>query len=229
MNTTARPINFKMNEYLSQGYELLKKDFGNFLLAFIFCGILSLIPFCGMLAVGNFYKYCRKVNKGIPANPSEIFNFEDFSSYIIFQLIIIGAVLLIYIPMLFTIPFTAQGEEPSPLFAMLFIPYMFLVAIAIIIISIKAFYIPGLISLGGIKDIKTAWNMSNTMTKDNMLSIFLYSIVVSFLAQLGILACGIGLLITLPYLYTTNYFAFEDAIKQIEHDEIKEIGLKNEF
>ncbi|GAB0156631.1 hypothetical protein CHRYSEOSP005_18980 [Chryseobacterium sp. Alg-005] len=226
---TARPINFKFNEYLNKGYELLKKDFGNFLLAFIFCMVLSIIPFCGLMAAGNFYKYCRKVNRGQQANPSEIFNFDDFSAYIIYQLIIIGIVLAIYIPMLFVVPFMGNGEQPSPVFGLFFMFYVFLIVIAIIYLALKAFYIPALISLGGVRDIKTAWNMSKIMTKDNLLSIFLFSIVISFLSQLGVLLCGIGLLITLPYLYTTHYFAFEDAIQQIEYDEIKEIGQKNEY
>ncbi|MBB4807042.1 ABC-type multidrug transport system fused ATPase/permease subunit [Chryseobacterium defluvii] len=226
---TAKPINFKFNEYLNKGYELLKKDFGNFILALVFCIILSIIPFCGMMAIGNFYKYCRNVNRGLPANPSDIFNFDDFGAYIIYQLIIIGVVLAIYIPMLFVAPFMGGGEEPSPVFSIFLFLYMLLVIVAIFVIALKAFYIPALISLGGVKDIKTAWNMSKIMTRDNLLSIFLFSIVVSFLSQLGVILCGIGLLITLPYMYTTHYFAFEDAIQQIEHDEIKEIGLKNEF
>ncbi|RKS96738.1 hypothetical protein [Chryseobacterium defluvii] len=229
MKATARPIDFKFNDYLNKGYELLKKDFGNFFLAFIFCMVLSIIPFCGLMAAGNFYKYCRKVNNGIPANPSEIFNFDDFSSYIIYQLIIIGIVFAIYIPMFFVLPFMGHNEEPSPVFGLFFMFYVFLIMIVIIFLALKAFYIPALISLGGVKDIKTAWNMSKIMTKNNLLSIFLFSIVISFLSQLGILLCGIGILITMPYLYTTHYFAFEDAIQQIEYDEIKEIGHKNEY
>ncbi|ROH96198.1 DUF4013 domain-containing protein [Chryseobacterium daecheongense] len=229
MKMTARPINFKFNEYLNKGYELLKKDFGNFVLAFIFCMVLSIIPFCGIMAVGNFYKYCRKVNKGEQANPSDIFNFDDFAAYIIFQLIIIGIVFSIYIPMFFVFPFMGHGEEPSPVLGVFFIFYIFLIIIVIIFLSLKAFYIPALISLGGVKDIKTAWNMSKIMTKDNLLSILLFSIVISFLSQIGILLCGIGILITMPYFYTTHYFAFEDAMQQIEYDEIKEIGQKNEY
>lgn len=229
MKATAKPIDFKFNEYLNKGYELLKKDFGNFILAFIFCMILSIIPFCGLMAAGNFYKYCRKVNRGQQASPSDIFNFDDFSSYIIYQLIIIGIVLAIYIPMLLVVPFTGHTDEPSPVFGVFFMMYAIIIAIFVFFLAMKAFYIPALISLGGVKDIKTAWNMSKIMTKNNLLSIFLFSIVVSFLSQLGIIACGIGVFITIPYLYTTHYFAFEDAIQQIEHDEIKEIGEKNEY
>lgn len=67
------------------------------------------------------------------------------------------------------------------------------------------------------------------MTKDNLLTIFLYSLVVGILAQVGIVACGIGILVTLPFMYTSQYFAFEDAMSQIDHDEISEIGVQETY
>ncbi|RMZ60654.1 hypothetical protein D1632_01325 [Chryseobacterium nematophagum] len=228
MDIKAKPIDFKFNEYLSKGYELLKKDFGNILLAVFFCIIMSIIPFCGFLAMGNLYKFLKKVNKGQQASAGEIFNFDNFTSYFILQLIIIGGVLLFYIPLLFMLPVIKSGHEPSGNFLLFFIPYFIILYIAIIIISLKGFYIPGLISLGGIKDIKTAWSMSVVMSKNNLLSIFLFSLVVSIIGQLGIILCGIGVFLTIPFIYTAHYCAFEDAFEQVENDEIKEIGLKNE-
>lgn len=231
MNIKAKPIEFKLNEYLNKGLELLKKDFGNFLVAYIVCVVMSIIPFCGLLAMGNFYKYCRKVNKGEQASAGEIFNFDDFLPYFIVQLILIAAIIVLYIPMFVFIPFAsmAGGEDISPAFGLFMVPYMLIIFIAIFIVALLGFYIPGLISLKKVHDIKTAWSMSRIMTKNNLLSIFLFTIVVGFLSQLGILLCGIGILITMPYFYTTHYFAFEDAVQQIEYDEIKEIGSKNEF
>lgn len=231
MNIKAKPIEFKLSEYLNKGFELLKKDFGNFMVAYILCIVMSIIPFCGLLAMGNFYKYCRKVNKGEPASVGDIFNFDDFLPYFIVQLIILAGVFVLYIPLFALIPLTAMtgGEDPSPVFAVFMVPYIFIIVIAVFIVALLGFYIPALISLKKIYDIKTAWSMSRIMTKNNLLSIFLFAIVVGFLSQIGILACGIGILITMPYFYTTHYFAFEDAIQQIEYDEIKEIGSKNEF
>ncbi|WP_261510358.1 hypothetical protein [Chryseobacterium paludis] len=231
MNIKAKPIEFKLSEYLNKGFELLKKDFGNFMVAYILCIVMSIIPFCGLLAMGNFYKYCRKVNKAEPASVGDIFNFDDFLPYFIVQLIILAGVFVLYIPLFALIPLTAMtgGEDPSPVFAIFMVPYIFIIVIAVFIVALLGFYIPALISLKKIYDIKTAWSMSRIMTKNNLLSIFLFAIVVGFLSQIGILACGIGILITMPYFYTTHYFAFEDAIQQIEYDEIKEIGSKNEF
>ncbi|WP_292009847.1 hypothetical protein [Chryseobacterium sp.] len=233
MRSVVKPVEFKFNDYLSKGLELIKKDFGNFILAYFFCMIMAIIPLCGLLAMGNFYKYCKKLDRGEMVGAGEIFNFDDFMPYFILQLIIIGGFFALYIPFFIFIPMAGLlggiggGNEASSVFMVLFM-FLYLAAFifAIFYFALKGFYIPGLISLNKTTDIKTAWNMSKVMTKNNLLLIFLFAIVVCFLAQLGVLACGIGLLVTMPYYYTTHYFAFEDAIQQIGYDEIKEIGLK---
>lgn len=231
MKISAKPINFKFNDYLSNGYEFLKNNFGNLFVAFLLCIVMSIIPFCSFLAIGNFYKYCRNLKAGRQASPGDIFNFDNFMAYFVLQLILIGAVLLLCFPMMIFMPVAAManGGEPSAGLPIFVVIYMIAMYIVILIVSLKAFYMIGLISLGGVRDIKTAWQMSSTMSKGNLLSIFLFSLVVSILGQLGILACGIGLFLTLPFVHTSHYFAYEDALQQVGNDEIKEIGSKNEF
>ena len=73
-----KPVEFKFGEYFNKGFELFKKDMGTFILAFIFVLIMSLIPFCGFLGIGNFLKLARKINYGQQTSASEIFNFDDF-------------------------------------------------------------------------------------------------------------------------------------------------------
>lgn len=224
----AKPVNFKLGEYISNGFEFLKNNFGSILGAFLLCILMCIIPFCGLLAVGNFYRYCRDLKAGKPVSAGDIFNFDNFTPYFIMQLILFGAVLLIYIPMFFMIPMMAD-RDPSAGPPFIFMVYAFVIYIAILIVSLKAFYMPALISLAGVTEVKTAWNMSVKMGKGNLLSIFLYSLVVGILGQLGIIACFVGLIFTLPLVYVCNYFAFEDAMKQVTYDEIQEIGIKNEL
>lgn len=228
MKINAKPVNFKLGEYISNGYEFLKSNFGNLFGAFLLTMLMSIIPFCGFLAIGNFYKYCRDLRAGKQVSAGDIFNFDDFMPYLILQLILIGGILLIYIPMIFVLPSMAD-RDPSAGPPAFFMVYIFVIYIAILIVCLKGFYMPALISLGRVTDIKTAWNMSLTMGKGNLLSIFLYSLVIGFLGQLGIIACVIGLIFTLPLVYTSHYFAYEDAMQQVTRDEIQEIGTKNEF
>ncbi|NIF07281.1 hypothetical protein F3J23_17820 [Chryseobacterium sp. Tr-659] len=230
---TPKPVNFKLGEYINKGFEFLKKDFGDIFVAFLVCLIMSIIPFCGLLAVGNLYKYLQKRSRNQPASSGDIFDFKDFMPYLILQLIVFGGVLLLYIPLIIVMALTGAmsdgGNEANPMVMLFMFPYLFLIIAAIYYFVLKGFYIIPLISLKGINDIKQAWNISKVMTKGNLLSIFLFSFVVSLLAQVGILACGIGIFLTIPFLYTANYFAYEDAIEQIERDEITEIGSKNEY
>lgn len=233
VNLVPKPINFKFGEYINKGFEFLKKDFGNVFVAFLMCFIMSIIPFCGLLAMGNLYKYFRKLNKNQAASPGEIFDFKDFMPYFLLQLILFAGVIVLYIPLMvvFALVGLASGNngEPNPGVMIFVIPYLFLMIAAIYYFLLKAFYIIPLISFKGITDIQTAWNISKVMTKGNLWTILLFSFVASLLSQIGILACGIGLLLTMPFMYAANYFAYEDAIQQIEYDEITEIGSKNEF
>ncbi|WP_027372949.1 MULTISPECIES: DUF4013 domain-containing protein [Chryseobacterium] len=232
VNVMPKPVDFKLGEYINKGFELLKKDFGNIFVAFLVCCIMSIIPFCAVLAMGNLYKYLQRIHRNQPASPGDIFDFKDFMPYFILQLIIFGGIALLYIPLIIILALTgamSQPDNPNPA-AMIFVfPYIFIMVAAIYYFVLKAFYIVPLISLKGMNDIKTAWNISKVMTKGNLLSIFLFSLVVSLLSQIGVLACGIGIFLTMPFMYTANYFAYEDAIHQIEHDEITEIGSKNEY
>lgn len=232
VNLTPKPINFKLGEYINKGFELLKKDFGNIFVAFLVCFIMSIIPFCGLLAMGNLYKYLQRLNRNQPASPGDIFDFKDFMPYFMLQLIVFGGVLLLYIPLFAVLGISgalSEHNEPNPMVSLFMFPYIFLLIAAIYYFVLKGFYIIPLISLKGIREVKEAWNISKIMSKGNLLSIFLFSLVVSILSQIGIIACGIGIFLTLPFLYTANYFAYEDALQQIEYDEIIEIGSKNEF
>lgn len=227
----AQTVNFKLGDYLNKAFELLKKDFGGILGGFLVCMLMSLIPFCGYLAMGNFYKFLRNKSKGLPASAGDIFNFDDFMPYFILQLIVVAGIVALYIPLIIMIPATSymdpeMGRTGLPLF---FYLYMMVFYVALFFFIVKAFYLPALISLKGVKDLKTAWRMSLAMTKNNFWNILLFSIVAGLIGSLGMIACGIGLILTLPFAYAANYYAYEDALQQTGHDEITEIGIKEKF
>ncbi|WP_265428933.1 hypothetical protein [Chryseobacterium sp. YIM B08800] len=233
VNLTPKPINFKFGEYINKGLELLKKDFGGVFVGFLVTFLMTIIPLCGLLAVGNYYKYLRKLSKNQPASAGEIFDFKDFMPYLILQLIIFGGMIVLYIPMIFILVIGGAAsygsDEPSVMGPILMFPYMFIMFVVILYFALKGCYIPALITFKGVTDIKTAWNISKVMTKGNLLNIFLFSFVICILSQIGAIACGIGIFLTLPFMYTANYFAFDDAIQQIEYDEITEIGITEKY
>ena len=225
---TPKPVEFKFGEYINKGFELFKKDMGTFILAFIFVGILSIIPFFIFLAFGNFIKIARKINYGQQTSATEIFNFDDIGVHFKLFLILLAAIALIEIPVILFIPKFDQSNETPTYFSILFPVFFFGIFIAIYYFLLKAYYVVALISLENVKSIKEAWNISKEMTKGNLLMLFLFAMVTSFIGQIGIIACGIGLIISAPLTYVLQYVSYEDGIQQIKVDELEEIGKISE-
>lgn len=226
---TIRPIHFKFGDYLSKGIDLYKNNFGVLLLAFIFVCVMCFIPFCALPAIGNYYKICQKLHKKQYASASEVFNFDDFGAYFIFQLIIIALFVVAYIPMIGLLGGMGVAEESgsdglASGVMLLFIGYILLLLVVIYYVMIRLFYYPMLISFLKIRDFGTVWKLSSAMVKGNFWQILAFSLVVGLLAQIGAFACYVGIIFTLPLTYTCQYFAFEDAWEQISYDEIEEIG-----
>lgn len=224
-NLHPKQIDFKFGDYISQGFELFKKDIPSFILAYFFCFIMSIIPFCGILALGNFMKYCRKVNRGEPASPTDIFNFDDFVPYFILNLIVLGFVIAAIIPYsIIMFMATSAGMEDGALIATVMSFLIFAIIFVMFYFILKGFYIPALVSLENKKDLKENWAISKIMTKNNLLIIFLFYLVISFLGQIGIVLCFIGIFLTIPFTYICYYSAYEDGLSQIKNNEIEEIG-----
>lgn len=219
METTVKRIKFKFSDYLSHAYEFYKNDMGSHIGAILLVILMSIIPFCGILALGNYYKFCRQKRSGHHASASDIFNFDDFMPYFSLQLIILGVALAAYLPLLLIMFFfNADTSSPTTLGA-LFGVWGIAVMVAAFYFTVKLFYVPALISLKGIRDIKTAWKISNKMTEGNFWAVLGFAIVVSFLGQLGLILCFVGIIITLPFYYISTYFAYEDALNQISTEE----------
>lgn len=228
MQTQLKPrkVDFKFGEYISKAIDLMKKDFGTILLSFLCLMIMSIIPFCGMVAAGNFYRICNKIDQGIPTGAGEIFNFDDFVPYFIFQLFLILGIIAAFFPLAFLAVFADNNGMISGVAKGIGIIYIFTAYFFVIYLILKAFYIPALITFKKITDIKTVWNISKIMAKGNLWQIFFFSIAVTFLGELGIILCGIGIFLTIPFIGVSHYFAFKDGLAQIEYDELAEIGQK---
>lgn len=228
MNTlmTPRKVDFKFGEYISQGFDLLKTNFMPIFLATLCTFLMSIIPFCGVVAVSNLLKFLRKVDNGEHAEPSEIFNFNDFMKYFVPQLLIFAGIIVLYIPYFLILALSGMfsGDQPSSFAGILMMLYGVFMVIVIFYFTLKGFYILSLMSLKNISELKEAWNISKVMSSGNLLMIFLFSIVIGFLGEIGVILCGIGILFTIPFIYCAQYFAFKDGLAQIEYDDLKEIG-----
>lgn len=214
-----RKVDFKFSQYISQGFELLKGNFMPIFLATLCTLVMSIIPFCNVLAISNLLKFIRKIDQGEMADPSEIFNFDDFMKYFIPQLLIFAGLIVLYIPYiaLAAVSGVFRGDQPSGFLGAFLTIYLIFFVFVVFYFVLKGFYILGLMSLKGISTLKEAWNISKVMTTGNLITIFLFSIVIGLLGEIGVIFCGIGLIFTIPFVYCAQYFAFADGISQIEN------------
>lgn len=230
-NVVIKPVDFKLGAYINKGWEFYKNNFGKLILPMLFVFLLSIIPFVGLMATGNFAKFCKRLDEGKNPEASEIFDFSDFSKYFIITLILVGVFLVLYIPfiILYISFMSNSGGNPSPTIGIVMGIYYLFFFVVIFLISIRMFYITPLIAFKGMSDVKELFKVSSEMVKGNYLQIFLFSIVAGFMGMIGMIGCYFGVFLTLPLAYTCYYFAYKDALQQINKDEINEIGTQQNF
>ena len=217
---TNKGYDFNIGKYISEGFELFKKDIGGFILATLLAFIMSIIPFCGLLALGNFYKICKKVDQGEKVQAGDIFDFTDFGMYFKLYLLVLAIVVVLMIPiqiMLVPIFMTAQytdaGDIGPALFAGGMGIWIFLFVLLMIAFSLSLYFVQPLISIHRVQSVRQAYSLSWKIAKKNFLMIFLFTIVVGVISELGILACGIGLFFTIPLGICMRYVSYKDVLE----------------
>jgi hypothetical protein len=216
---TNKGYNFNIGKYISDGTDIFKRDIGGFIVATLLAVVMSIIPFCGILAMGNFYKICKKVDQGQKVQVGDIFDFTDFVMYLKLLILVFIVVMILMIPLSFTlIPIFAAASEgaehlnPAVIFGGMGI-WFFLYILFMIAFSVSLFFIQPLISLYRIQSVRQAYSLSWKIAKKNFFSIFLFTIVVSIISQLGIIACGLGIFFTIPLGICMRYAAYKDVLE----------------
>lgn len=164
--------------WIQKGFELYKTNFVTILLSTLIAGLLSSITL-GVLA-GPLYAGLFMVVLGLldgqtpPAQPGDVFKgFQCFLPAFLVVLIVVGiSIVASIVPVL------------GPL-----------VALAVNVLFL--FSIP-LIADGRAREIGPALKMSIETVKQNYLPLLALALVSNIVAGIGVLACGIGVLVTMP-------------------------------
>ncbi|KMQ66758.1 hypothetical protein ACM46_04435 [Chryseobacterium angstadtii] len=219
-----KDYDFNIGKYLSQGTELFKKDIGGFIVATLLLFVMSFIPFCSILGLGNFYKICKKVDEGEQVSAGDIFDFTDFVVYLKLFLLIFAICIVLMIPVQISlIPLIlAAGNEDgnmsdtgTALFAGGMGLWMILLFVLLTVLSISMYFVQPLISLHRMTSVTEAFKLSWKIARKNFFKILLFSIVVGFISQLGIIVCGIGVLFSIPLGICMKYAAYKDTLGSI--------------
>jgi membrane-anchored glycerophosphoryl diester phosphodiesterase (GDPDase) len=210
--------NFNIGKYISEGFELFRKDIGGFIVATLLAIVMSFIPFCSLLAIGNFYKIFKKVDEGQSVQVGDIFDFTDFWMYFKLFFLILFAVIILMIPIQFTmIPIIVAAKDAGEnvnvamiiggmgIWFLLFILFLFA-------FTVSLYFVQPIISLHKIQSVRQAYSLSWKIAKKNFFMILIFSIIVGLISQLGIIVCGIGILFTIPVGICIKYISYKDVL-----------------
>ena len=193
----ANGYDFDFGKYISDGFDVFKKEAGSFIGFGILSGLIialaGMIPFGGVIVSApltiGYSIYAHKVAHDQSRQFSDFF--KGFSGKIFGQLILVSIV----------------GGILSVLGMILFIlPGIYLAVGYIFASQIVLFYDPKV-------EFWQAMELSRKLVTKNWWSFFGLLIVAGLIAMSGVLLLGIGLLITAPIASCILYAAFNDIVK----------------
>lgn len=189
---------FKLGDYISQGWELFKANAGLFIaFSVLYClmvGVLCVIPFLGYIGLiainapltAGFFIVAAKTQKQEPVEFGDFF--KGFDRFLPLFLVSLVGGILVGIGTFF-----------------LLIPGIYL-AIA------WTFATP--IALWLTDDFWKAMELSRKVVSKNWFTIFGFVLVLGLINLAGALVCGLGVLITTPLTACAIYAAYRDVFQQ---------------
>ncbi len=228
---------FRFGEYISRGFDLFKKNIGGFagftavflLIAFV----SNIIPLIGGLAfslvlspalVVGYYLVAHKLEKGEVTAFGDFFDgFKHLAPLVLATIVMMVVFLICMAPFfgafvsIFMGDINALEDFQFPTWALIcIIPIIYLgIAWSWAALFIVFYNMP----------FWDAMEMSRKIITRNWLIIFLFSLVVGFIAGLGMLFFLIGLLFTIPIYYCSIYAAFADVTRLL--DEEVDMGIES--
>ncbi|GAB4421783.1 MAG: hypothetical protein OHK0039_37130 [Bacteroidia bacterium] len=191
----ANGYEFKIGDYINRGFEIFRKDAGNFIgygFLMIPLILLALIPILGAIAMlillmpytAGFYLYANKVANDEPRTFQDFFGGMKFTGNLLGMVVLMGLAI--------------------------FVGFLLLIVPGIYLAVGYSLALP-LVVLGGMG----AWEAMETSRKivsKNWWWFLLFGMVVGVISSLGQIALLIGMFVTMPIAYCVQYAAFEDIM-----------------
>ena len=223
-----RGYNFNLGDYLSQGWEIFKKEWLTFsiysllMLVIIFIASITIIGLLFViypLLLGYFIG-AEKVNRGENLSIGDMFGgFKKLPKLALLTLIPVAIMALVSLPFSgafigFANIADANGSMDDVFggaaMGSLMLMYLLMFIVGMVL-SLALFFAPYLIFFGNysvIDALKTSWQISLKQP----LFIILFAILIGFIAQIGTLLCGIGVFASMGFAYVCYYPAIKDIL-----------------
>jgi uncharacterized membrane protein len=239
----ADGYDFRFGDYLSKGFELFQKNAGNFIAFGVVAGIITvfalIIPILGWIAAifflipaltAGIYIVAHRLDRGEQVEFRDLFKGFDYAGNLAAATFMVALTIgLSLIPYFFV----AGGLETASLLSeiinnpqaierledlpkapfwavLLYAPAIYLSVSYSWTLHFIVFY-----QLGAWE----AMEMSRQIIAKAWIQMFLYVIVLNFIASVGILALFVGILVTYPIMLCAQYAAFAEVTGLLEDED----------
>lgn len=210
---------FSIGQTISSAFDLYKANFGPFFVSYLLVqligGLGSIFTIGSMM--GGFHKVAHNTVRGEDNSTSTLFKgFDEFVEQLVGMLLLMA---VIFIPMIVFFVFAggagalmgsvAVENEAAAVATSLgiMVLYLCLILVMVLIQTLFVFVIP-LIAIGKMKAMD-AVKTSFKVAKKKWLKILGYMILMGLIASLGIILCGVGVLLTAPLTLIGNHILYE--------------------
>ena len=244
-NNISNGWEFKFGDYISLGFEYMNKQIGyNILFIVIIMAIgfaTGLIPFAGALISAIFLNVCLNMGFATATNHFNRTPETDFNTYfdgfkfigpisvyglivlvvsLLFGVLIFGFIGFSYFTDFLEIQQNPMDQELARDFVLGLvskIPFILVAGLIVGFFTYPLTFAPFFIVFHG-KDAVESIRLSYKLVMKNWLIGYVFIIVSGIIGVAGVIACGVGLLYTIPALRNMLYAMFEDMTGMNQED-----------
>ena len=231
-------FNFDFGKYISQGFEIFKKEWVLFSLYGLVSMILMMLSFMTIIG-GLFFIYplflgysvaAEKVERGEALEFKDFFGaFKNYNRHFLFTLCIFVVFMVLYLPFIFL--FITSGMysdfENSPTMGLsmgIFMSFYYIFFyVALFFVQGSMIFVPYLIHYGGFSTVD-AIKSSFKLFKKQWIMILVFVFVTGILSSIGYFACLIGIFASMAAGTLMQYAMVKDILMQSSYSEIDQIG-----
>ncbi len=231
--------NFNLGSYVSQGFDLLKKNLGGFILFtvlfFAISVIVSMVPVIGafigslvvtpVLTVG-FYLVARKIDLGETTELGDFFKGWDYVKELVLTALVMGAIIVASLIPFFLAAGTGffswileAQQNPADLRDFPYFPFWSLILILPAVFLSIAYSWSYLFVVFYKMSFWDAMESSRKLISQKWFTFLIFFIALGLIAAAGFILLCVGILASIPAIYCMQYAAFKDVTQLGAEDE----------
>ncbi len=229
-NLINNGYDFEIGKYISEGFNFYSANFLKVLLTSI---VGMIVPILNIITAPNIFRGFEEIENESGDELNTLFKFDKAGQIIVMTLIYFAFYILLFLPLFFILggasamQDSSTYENPQAMQSVLggvFYIYMILAYAVLFFFAAVMFFVIPLILFGDYP----AWEAIQTsfkIAKKKVLHIWGLSILAGIIGGLGIIACYIGVFLSLPIYYCILYMAYKDILFSPQNT-VDQIGVE---